>query len=454
MLYFPLSATKDKMDMSFLRPTRRGRFQVQMAITVSGLEKISILAAQAMQLIQDGILMHFRFLDMAMAALPFKERAGSGCIATDGRFCYYDPVYALRRYRQDPRLLTRIYLHMLLHCIFAHSFPRKEWDQKRWDLAADLAVENVILELGSDEVFLETDGLAGKTGKALQAKSGALTAEKLYRYFEENTLSPEEERKLRNLYCRDNHDLWKEKQAQSLEMTAEQWQKIARRVKTDLSAFSRSKSGGESLRKNLAEATREHYDYSQILQRFMVSGEEMMVSQEEFDLVYYTYGLTRYGNLPLIEPLEYRESRKVKEVAIVLDTSASCRGSAVEAFLRRTWSILKGGENFFHTFNIHIIQCDHQVQSDTKLTCEEDMKAFFREGKLTGFGATDFRPAFAYVEKLQERKEFENLKGLIYFTDGYGIYPERMPGYQVIFAFLEEDENRPPVPSWSMKVVL
>ena len=43
---------------------------------------------------------------------------------------------------------------------------------------------------------------------------------------------------------------------------------------------------------------------------------------------------------------------------------------------------------------------------------------------------------------------------MIYFTDGYGIYPQRMPGYDVIFAFLEEDEARQPVPPWSMKVVI
>ena len=77
-----------------------------------------------------------------------------------------------------------------------------------------------------------------------------------------------------------------------------------------------------------------------------------------------------------------------------------------------------------------------------------------QHGKLTGFGATDFRPVFDYVNLLLEQREFENLKGLIYFTDGYGIYPERMPEYQVIFAFLGEDENRAAVPSWSMKVVL
>ena len=75
-------------------------------------------------------------------------------------------------------------------------------------------------------------------------------------------------------------------------------------------------------------------------------------------------------------------------------------------------------------------------------------------GKLNGFGATDFRPVFEYLEQLKGQGEFENLKGLIYFTDGYGIYPERMPDYDVIFAFLDEDENRAPVPSWSLKVIL
>ncbi len=126
----------------------------------------------------------------------------------------------------------------------------------------------------------------------------------------------------------------------------------------------------------------------------------------------------------------------------------------MKTFLRKTYSILKSSESFFHKINVHIIQCDHQVQSDTKLTCEDDLVHFLQNGKLVGFGATDFRPVFEYVDELQKQQEFENLKGLIYFTDGYGIYPERMPDYQVIFAFLEEDKNRAPVPPWSMKVIL
>lgn len=188
--------------------------------------------------------------------------------------------------------------------------------------------------------------------------------------------------------------------------------------------------------------------------RFTVSAEEIRLSEEEFDYIYYSYGLEHYGNLPLIEPLEYRESQKVREFVIAIDTSASCSGRAVAAFLRKTYSLLKDRESFFEKINVHILQCDAQVHNDEKVTNEEELEEFLCRGKLTGFGATDFRPVFDYVETLREQKEFENLKGLIYFTDGYGIYPEKMPDYQVIFAFLEEDENRAPVPPWSMKVIL
>ena len=100
---------------------------------------------------------------------------------------------------------------------------------------------------------------------------------------------------------------------------------------------------------------------------------------------------------------------------------------------------------------------DHFATGDyNDLIYRDDMtkERFLQYGKLKGFGATDFRPVFEYVDKLTKQGEFENLKGLIYFTDGYGIYPERMPDYDVIFAFLDEDENRAPVPPWSMKVVL
>ena len=74
--------------------------------------------------------------------------------------------------------------------------------------------------------------------------------------------------------------------------------------------------------------------------------------------------------------------------------------------------------------------------------------------KIRGLGGTDFRPVFSYVEWLIEKKEFNNLKGLIYFTDGYGTFPERKPPYETAFVFVEDNYNNPDVPPWAIKLVL
>lgn len=415
-------------------------------------KKISALAEQILKLAHDDILVHLRFFDRALAELVWKERLHTGCFATDGKNCYYDPLFVLQAYQEEPKSVARSYLHLLLHCIFSHSFQYDKLETDLWDLAADIAVENVILEMKLPSVALAQDEVCLRKLKILQEDAGALTAERIYRYFKNNPPTANEREELTKLFCRDVHTLWKPKE--ELEMTMEQWKKISERIKAELKSFTKARSGAETLEKNLEETTRDRYDYSEILRRFTVTGEDITVNDEEFDTIYYTYGLQHYGNLPLIEPLEYKEVHKVKEFVIALDTSASCRGTIVKAFLQKTYSILKGSENFFHKINVHIIQCDSEVQSDTKITGDEDFEKFVKYGKLNGFGATDFRPVFSYVEELKVQGEFENLKGLIYFTDGYGIYPERMPDYDVIFAFLDEDENRAPVPPWSMKVVL
>ena len=61
---------------------------------------------------------------------------------------------------------------------------------------------------------------------------------------------------------------------------------------------------------------------------------------------------------------------------------------------------------------------------------------------------------FQYVEQLRQNWEFTNLKGLIYFTDGWGEFPARKPGYDTAFVFVDDDYNNPDVPSWAIKLIL
>ena len=71
-----------------------------------------------------------------------------------------------------------------------------------------------------------------------------------------------------------------------------------------------------------------------------------------------------------------------------------------------------------------------------------------------GLGGTDFRPVFRLVDELTESGEFSDLRGLIYFTDGYGIFPGYKPAYQTAFVFLDDEYGNPDVPPWAIKLVL
>ena len=74
--------------------------------------------------------------------------------------------------------------------------------------------------------------------------------------------------------------------------------------------------------------------------------------------------------------------------------------------------------------------------------------------KIKGLGGTDFRPVFRRVDEMIHNKEFINLKGLIYFTDGYGEFPAKKPDYDTAFVFIDDDYNNPDVPAWAIKLVL
>ena len=180
----------------------------------------------------------------------------------------------------------------------------------------------------------------------------------------------------------------------------------------------------------------------------------MKINDDEFDYIFYTYGLKLYKKVPLIEPLEYKEVKRIREFVIAIDTSGSVAGEQVQAFLQKTYNILKSTESFFSKINVHIIQCDASIQEDAKITSQEEFDNYLKSMKILGLGGTDFRPVFSYVGWLQEKKEFQNLRGLIYFTDGWGTFPEQKPAYETAFIFVDDGMNNYDVPPWAIKLVL
>ena len=283
-----------------------------------------------------------------------------------------------------------------------------------------------------------------------------LTAEKIYRYYIKKNLSSGQLREERKHFRVDDHGLWYQEGGFNPAGGGDDaWAQIARRAQTDLQTFSRGRGeGAGALVQNLTALNRERYDYEAFLRKFAARQEEMKIDEEEFDYIFYTYGLKLYEKMPLVEPLEYKETKKVREFVIAIDTSGSVSGDLVQSFVQKTYNILRSTESFASKINLHIIQCDQEIREDVKITCQEDFDEYLAHMTLKGFGGTDFRPVFAYVEELRKKKEFRNLKGLIYFTDGLGLYPERKPDYDTAFVFLDEDYQNPTVPPWAIKLIL
>lgn len=235
-----------------------------------------------------------------------------------------------------------------------------------------------------------------------------------------------------------------------------EWEDVAKQIEVNLETF--SKEWGDeagSLVANLAFANRTTCSYTDFLRRFMVAGEEMRLNMDEFDYVYYTYGMDLYGDMPLIEPLEYRETERVRDFVIAIDTSESVSGELVRKFVAHTFGILKSSEDYASEVNIHIVQCDARVQSDTKVRNLKDVDRMLDGMQIRGFGGTDFRPVFDYVDRLRKTGELADLKGLVYFTDGLGQFPEKTPDYEAAFVFMDEGgQATPPVPPWACKILI
>lgn len=234
------------------------------------------------------------------------------------------------------------------------------------------------------------------------------------------------------------------------------WEELAKQIEMDIQTFN-SEWGDEagSLIASLRIANRKKYDYTAFLRQFMQTNEEMKVNQDEFDYIYYTFGMEMYGNMPFIEPLEYKEDHKMRDLVIAIDTSESVSGPLVKRFLEHTFAILKQFESFTQKVRIYIVQCDSKVQAVQYISDLKQVDELMENFHIRGFGGTDFRPTFSYVQTLRDSGALRDLKGLIYFTDGLGQFPDKTPDYETAFVFLDDgDRALPPVPPWAIKVVI
>lgn len=400
------------------------------------------------------LYMSLPFLDEAVSALAVADEGyDAATLATDAKHLYFSGAWLAQQLEHARTAVNRAYLHTVFHCLLRHPAKAKNRDTPLWDLACDIAVESMLDSL--DYRCLREDKPSVRRQnvyRRLREAMPVLTAEAIYRQFRRERLNSYDCATLARVFYVDDHTLWP---ASDDGEQDRQWQQTAARTQTAMeTVFNNQAAGGEAVREQLSVSAHPTTDYRAFLRRFAALREEVAIDADSFDYGYYAYGLRHYGNMPLIEPLETREVRKIEDFVIAIDTSMSTSGELVRSFLSYTYSLLRDNESFFRHINLRILQCDDQLRSDKRITNERDLLDYMEHFELIGQSATDFRPVFEHVDQLVSEGAFHHLRGIIYFTDGLGIYPKKRPRYDAAFVMLEGEAYPENVPPWGIRAIL
>lgn len=414
---------------------------------ISEIEWQQQVCVQIMEHVKSELFLDFPFMALPLNGLQMQMSDSLKSAGCDGKTFYFSNEFVIRIFKKNPVYLNRIYLHSILHCVFSHLWISSSRNMNLWHIACDICVEYTLDHLEKKSVKRILSYIRKKTYQILE-KEYNLSASGIYLYL--LNLDSKQLLELKNEFICDDHRYWpkskEESQSIGNQNLKNSWkQKAIQSSLQNKNQMDGKEEGSYSWQIKMAESKR---SYREFLKKFMVLKEEVKINEDEYDLSYYTYGLRLYKNLPLIEPIETKEERKIPELVIVLDTSYSTSGNLIKNFLKETSAILKSNV-FFSNSKIHIIQCDNRVQDHKILTSFDQMDEFLESFTVIGGNGTDFRPVFDYVNECMEQGICKEVSALLYFTDGKGIYPKRRPNYKCAFLFLE-DYDRNLVPTWAI----
>ena len=383
---------------------------------------------------REQLSVKYPFFRKLLWNFSFKESEDTETAGTDGRNIYFNPDFVIKASRNHPRNWRSFFCTC---CITACSFI-SSWMCHR------------IADSGISPVMRQNEKRERDPMKIYQEFQNAAVSDS-----SSQPDSSEPSAEAEPITPLDDHNFWKYTDRQKfLETIRQTLGGMSGAAGMGLYGNSGRGSAPGNQVEELSVEEKGKYDFHHFLRRFAVHREEIHTDAQSFDYIPYIFGLDHYGNIPLIEYLEYQEVTRLEELVIAIDTSGSCSADTVRRFMEETYGILSDQENFFRKMNLYIIQCDCFIQDVAHITCEKDWQDYLQNLRIHGRSGTDFRPVFEYVEKLREERKLKNLKGLLYFTDGDGIYPEKATDYETAFVFYKEKAMHQKVPAWAVKLYL
>ena len=367
------------------------------------------------------------FLASAIMRLPIKDATKySWCqtMATDGYHIFFNALWVDKLSNAE---LRGVLAHEVLHVIFQHSRRRLNRDAFLWNIAADHAINLLLLAQGfklpkdgfSNHIYKgksteEIYSLLPKSSKFLQFKSQKNDESEL----DETGSVPgvgKDILDIDDLRIKGLHDQDMPDQSELNDLC------------TELRSDAQGKLQGSSARTFKEEC--KSIEESKIDWRALLR--EWLQDRIKNDWSLWPYS-KKHIHRGLMLPSIGIESPG--HIIFAIDTSGSMTSDQISGI----FSELRSYRETFPC-KLTVIQADQAIQSITSFE-EMDGEEIPLINEIKGRGGTDFRPVFSWVD--------ENIPGsfLIYATDGFGIYPETTSSAGVIWLLTKNSIDKSNVP--------
>lgn len=347
--------------------------------------------------------------------------------ATDGDRIYVDIDFYMKL-KSEERLF--VLAHEAWHCALIHFMRRQNRDKERFNIAADLEIHFILTGeglkppfvlphdpnwkgLSAEEIYERLPKMAGKPGEGGQSENGKESAnikgqapgQGFDKHLEKDDGGGDSEGDSKSGKGREAD--------YSPEVKPGAEERCRERLTAAVQQYERTRGTLPAGLAGLVEAIlKPEIGWKELLAQFVTN----------------CYGGSRRWLPPARRHVWkglYLQSQRTERLRaiVAIDTSGSTSGD-----LPKFFSELVALLNSFGSYELTVIQCDAEIG---KVETFDDCNLLDPDRKwdVTGGGGTDFRPVFRYID---EHSELDPSL-LIFFTDGYGAYPERPPQYPVMW---------------------
>jgi len=346
------------------------------------------------------------FLASAIMRLPIRDATSFGwckTMSTDGYYIFFNVDWVAELTSSEIR---GVLAHEVLHVLFQHSTRRANRNPELWNIAADHAINLLLLEQG---FALPSGGFADQAFKGM-------SAERIYSLLPQKVSYADSDRRRKSGYHSDpensgnlpnigadvlDPDITAVIAARDTDRPdQEQLNQICEGLRSD--ALSKLKGSAASFFLSECVAIDESkIDWRDLLRGWLI------------DRIKNDWSIWPCSKKHLYRGL-YLPSVGIEapgHIIFAIDTS----GSMSDQELAEIFSELKTYRETFPS-RLTVIQCDATIQSIVTYD-EMDGEEIPSVNKLLGRGGTDFRPVFNWID--------DNARGahLIYSTDGFGTFP-------------------------------